>query len=92
MAQENDLLLIAPATANLLAELAHGLAPDFLTTLYLAFRGPVVLAPAMNNNMWDHEATQQNIDILRRRGHLVVDPDEGFLACGTYAAQAAGGQ
>ena len=86
VAQENDLLVIAPATANLLAELAHGLAPDFLTTLYLAFRGPVILAPAMNTNMWEHEATRANLDTLRRRGHVVVDPDEGFLACGTHGA------
>ncbi len=86
VAQENDLLLIAPATANLLAEFAHGLAPDFLTTLYLAFRGPVVLAPAMNTGMWEHEATQTNLATLRRRGHVMVDPDDGFLACGTYGA------
>lgn len=86
VAQENDLLLIAPATANLLAEFAHGLAPDFLTTLYLAFRGPVVLAPAMNTGMWEHAATQTNLATLRRRGHVMVDPDDGFLACGTYGA------
>jgi phosphopantothenoylcysteine decarboxylase/phosphopantothenate--cysteine ligase len=84
VAQESDLLLIAPATANLLAEFAHGLAPDFLTTLYLAFRGPVVLAPAMNTQMWDHEATRANLEILRKRGHTIVDPDDGFLACGAY--------
>jgi phosphopantothenoylcysteine decarboxylase/phosphopantothenate--cysteine ligase len=84
VAQASDLLLIAPATANLLAECAHGLAPDFLTTLYLAFRGPVVLAPAMNAQMWEHEATRANLDTLRRRGHAIVDPDDGFLACGTY--------
>jgi phosphopantothenoylcysteine decarboxylase/phosphopantothenate--cysteine ligase len=70
----------------LLAEFAHGLAPDFLTTLYLAFRGPVVLAPAMNTNMWEHEATRTNLDTLRRRGHAIVDPDDGFLACGAYGA------
>ena len=86
VAQESDLLLIAPATANLLAEFAHGLAPDFLTTLYLAFRGPVVLAPAMNTGMWEHAATQTNLATLRRRGHVMVDPDDGFLACGTYGA------
>jgi len=84
VAQENDLLLVAPATANVLAKFAHGLADDFLTTTYLAFRGPVVLAPAMNNNMWEHEATRANIETLRRRGHTIVDPDEGYLACGTY--------
>ena len=84
VAQEHDLLLVAPATANLLAKFAHGLADDFLSTLYLAFRGPVVLAPAMNNNMWSHPATEANLKILRGRGHVIVDPDDGYLACGTY--------
>ena len=82
VAQENDLLLVAPATADLLAKLAHGLADDFLTTMYLAFTGPVVLAPAMNTNMWLHTATQSNLDTLRRRGHRIVEPEEGELACG----------
>ncbi len=84
VAQESDLLLVAPATANALAKFAHGLADDFLSTTYLAFRGPVVLAPAMNNNMWEHEATRANLDILRRRGHTIVEPGEGMLACGTF--------
>jgi phosphopantothenoylcysteine decarboxylase/phosphopantothenate--cysteine ligase len=84
VAQEHDLLLVAPATANVIAKFAHGLADDFLSTMYLAFRGPVVLAPAMNNNMWGHEATRTNVETLRRRGHVIVDPDDGFLACGTY--------
>jgi phosphopantothenoylcysteine decarboxylase/phosphopantothenate--cysteine ligase len=84
VAQEHDLLLVAPATANTLAKFAHGIADDFLSTLYLAFRGPVILAPAMNNNMWEHEATRANIETLRRRGHVIVDPGDGFLACGTY--------
>ena len=84
VAQEHDLLLVAPATANVLAKFALGLADDFLSTLYLAFRGPVVLAPAMNNNMWEHAATRANVETLRRRGHTVVDPDDGYLACGTY--------
>lgn len=84
VAQEHDLLLVAPATANVLGKFAQGLADDFLSTLYLAFRGPVVLAPAMNNNMWEHEAVQANIETLRRRGHTIVDPDSGFLACGTF--------
>jgi phosphopantothenoylcysteine decarboxylase / phosphopantothenate---cysteine ligase len=83
VAQEHDLLLVAPATANVLAKFAHGLADDFLSTMYLAFRGPVVLAPAMNNNMWDHKATRANVETLRARGHAIVEPDEGFLACGT---------
>ncbi len=82
VAQENDLLVIAPATADLLARLAHGIANDFLGTLYLAFTGPVVLAPAMNTNMWQHPATQSNLELLRRRGHRIVEPEEGFLACG----------
>jgi len=82
VAQENDLLVVAPATADLLAKFAHGLADDFLSTMYLAFRGPVVLAPAMNTHMWLHAATQGNLDTLRRRGHRVVEPGEGELACG----------
>ncbi|HTC31815.1 MAG TPA: bifunctional phosphopantothenoylcysteine decarboxylase/phosphopantothenate--cysteine ligase CoaBC [Bryobacteraceae bacterium] len=83
VAQDNDILVIAPATADLLARLAHGLADDFLTTLYLAFTGRVVLAPAMNNNMWAHPATQENLAVLRKRGHMIVEPEEGLLACGT---------
>jgi phosphopantothenoylcysteine decarboxylase/phosphopantothenate--cysteine ligase len=82
VAQENDLLVVAPATADLLAKFAHGLADDFLTTMYLAFTGPVVLAPSMNTNMWLHPATQANVETLRQRGHLFVEPDSGFLACG----------
>jgi phosphopantothenoylcysteine decarboxylase / phosphopantothenate---cysteine ligase len=83
VAQNNEVLVIAPATADLLARLAHGLADDFLTTMYLAFTGRVVLAPAMNNNMWTHPATQANLAALRERGHMVVEPEEGLLACGT---------
>jgi phosphopantothenoylcysteine decarboxylase/phosphopantothenate--cysteine ligase len=83
VAQDNDVLVIAPATADLLARLAHGLADDFLTTMYLAFTGRVVLAPAMNNNMWSHPATQENLAVLRKRGHIIVEPEEGLLACGT---------
>jgi phosphopantothenoylcysteine decarboxylase / phosphopantothenate---cysteine ligase len=82
VAQENQILVIAPATADLLAKLAHGLADDFLTTTYLAFTGSVVLAPAMNTNMWNHPATQENLRVLRSRGHVIVEPDEGILACG----------
>jgi len=82
VAQENDLLVVSPATADLLAKFANGLADDFLTTMYLAFTGPVVLAPAMNSNMWLHAATQSNLETLRRRGHRIVDPEEGQLACG----------
>jgi len=82
IAQEHELLVIAPATADLLAKLANGLAGDFLTTLYLAFTGPVVIAPAMNVNMWQHAATQANVETLRKRGHRIVEPDSGYLACG----------
>jgi len=83
VAQDNEILVIAPATADLLARLAHGLADDFLTTMYLAFTGRVVLAPAMNNNMWMHPATQENLAQLRKRGHIIIEPEEGLLACGT---------
>ncbi len=82
VAQENDVMIIAPATADLMARLAHGHADDFLTTCYLAFTGRVVLAPAMNTNMWMHPATQENLSILRKRGHIIVEPEEGMLACG----------
>jgi phosphopantothenoylcysteine decarboxylase / phosphopantothenate---cysteine ligase len=82
VAQDHELLAIAPATADLMAKLAHGLADDFLSTLYLAFTGAVVIAPAMNVNMWQHAATQANLETLRRRGHRIVEPDSGYLACG----------
>src|ERR1039457_1531842 len=82
VAQDNDVLVVAPATADLLARFAHGLADDFLTTMYLAFTGPVVIAPAMNTNMWMHPATQANLETLRRRGHRIVEPESGYLACG----------
>jgi phosphopantothenoylcysteine decarboxylase / phosphopantothenate---cysteine ligase len=83
VAQDNDALVVAPATADLLGKFANGLANDFLTTLYLAFTGKVILAPAMNNNMWNHPAVQRNLETLRSRGHIIVDPDEGLLACGS---------
>ncbi|MEQ1885036.1 MAG: bifunctional phosphopantothenoylcysteine decarboxylase/phosphopantothenate--cysteine ligase CoaBC [Bryobacteraceae bacterium] len=82
LAQDNQMLVIAPATADLIAKLAHGLADDLLTTSYLAFTGPVVIAPAMNTNMWEHAATRENIETLRARGHVIVEPGEGLLACG----------
>jgi len=82
VAVEHEMLVIAPATANVMARLAHGLADDFLTTLYLAFTGPVVIAPAMNVNMWQHPATQANLETLRQRGNHIVEPDSGYLACG----------
>src|SRR6202795_425801 len=86
VAQRIDALVIAPATANLLAKLARGIADDFLTTLYLATTAPVIVAPAMNVNMWDHPATRQNVDVLRSRGVHIVPPDEGYLACGMTGA------
>lgn len=82
VANEADLLLVAPATADVLAKFAGGIADDFLTTLHLVFQGPVVLAPAMNTNMWQHEATQANVQILRSRGYHVLEPGSGSLACG----------
>jgi phosphopantothenoylcysteine decarboxylase / phosphopantothenate---cysteine ligase len=82
VAGEHEVLVIAPATADLMAKMAHGLAGDFLTTLYLAFTGPVVVAPAMNVNMWEHPATRANLETLRRRGHVIVEPTSGYLACG----------
>ena len=82
VAQRIDLLLVAPATADILGKFAHGIAQDFLSTLYLATKAPVVVAPAMNVNMWEHAATQRNLEMLRERGVHVVDPDEGYLACG----------
>ncbi|MGA3211224.1 MAG: bifunctional phosphopantothenoylcysteine decarboxylase/phosphopantothenate--cysteine ligase CoaBC [Terriglobales bacterium] len=86
VAQSIDCLLIAPATANILAKLARGIADDFLSTLYLATTAPVVVAPAMNVNMWEHAATQENLAILKRRGVHVVEPEAGYLACGMVGA------
>ena len=86
VAQSIEALVIAPATANVLAKLAHGIADDFLTTLALATKAPVIVAPAMNVNMWEHAATQRNVAALRARGVTVVDPDEGYLACGMTGA------
>lgn len=86
VAQWTDALIVAPATANVLAKFANGLADDFLSTLYLATTAPVILAPAMNVNMWNHAATQHNLDILRDRGVRIVDPESGYLACGMQGA------
>jgi phosphopantothenoylcysteine decarboxylase / phosphopantothenate---cysteine ligase len=86
VAQRIDGLVIAPATADVIAKLAGGLADDFLSTLYLATTAPVIVAPAMNVNMWEHAATRQNVKILRERGVHVVAPDEGYLACGMTGA------
>jgi phosphopantothenoylcysteine decarboxylase/phosphopantothenate--cysteine ligase len=82
VAQSIDALLVAPATADVLAKFAQGMATDFLTTLYLAATAPVVVAPAMNVNMWNHPATQANLEILRKRSVRIVEPGEGYLACG----------
>jgi phosphopantothenoylcysteine decarboxylase/phosphopantothenate--cysteine ligase len=86
VAQSIDALLVAPATADTLAKFAQGIANDFLSTLYLATTAPVIVAPAMNVNMWEHPATQANLDILRGRGVLVVEPGSGYLACGMVGA------
>lgn len=86
VAQAIDALVIAPATANVIAKLAHGMADDFLTTLALATKAPAIVAPAMNVNMWENPATQQNLEALRSRGLRVLEPDEGYLACGMTGA------
>ena len=82
VAQSIDALVVAPATADILAQFAQGIASDFLSTLYLATTAPVVVAPAMNVNMWNHPATQANLQTLRQRGVKVVEPGSGYLACG----------
>ena len=82
LARESHLLLVAPATANILAKFAQGIADDFLSTLYLSTVTPVIVAPAMNVEMWHHEATRKNLEILRERGVVVVEPGSGYLACG----------
>ena len=86
VAQSIDALLVAPATADTLAKFAQGIANDFLSTLYLATKAPVIVAPAMNVNMWEHPATQANLEILRQRGVHIVEPDSGYLACGMIGA------
>src|ERR1700749_4608726 len=82
VAQSIDALVVVPATADVLAQFAQGMPGDFVTTLYLATTAPVVVAPAMNVNMWNHPATQANLEILRKRGVKIVEPGEGYLACG----------
>ena len=86
VAQSIDALIVVPATADVLAHFARGIASDFLTTLYLATTAPVVVAPAMNVNMWNHPATQANLDTLRKRGVNIVEPGSGYLACGMTGA------
>ncbi len=82
VAQAIDALVVAPATADILAKFAQGIADDFLTTLFLATTAPVIVAPAMNVNMWENAATQNNVATLKARGVRVVEPDAGYLACG----------
>src|SRR5678816_1957231 len=82
LADQADVIVIAPATANVLAKMAHGLADDLLGTVLLATRAPVVIAPAMNVHMWEHPATRANLATLQRRGVTVVGPGSGSLACG----------
>lgn len=82
LADRADLLLVAPASASVLARFAHGLAEDLLTCIYLATRAQVLLAPAMNGKMWQHPATRDNVETLRQRGHRFVAPAYGMLACG----------
>ena len=82
VAQSIDALVVVPATADVIAKFVQGIANDFLTTLYLAATAPVVVAPAMNVNMWEHPATQQNLETLRQRGVTIVEPGSGYLACG----------
>ena len=86
LASGMDLLVVAPATANIIGKFAGGIADDFLSALYLATRAPVLLAPAMNTNMWTHPAVQANLVALRARGVRIVDPGEGYLACGWVGA------
>jgi len=86
VAQSIDALVVVPATADVIAKFAQGIANDFLTSLYLATTAPVVIAPAMNVNMWNHPATQSNVEILKARGVTIVDPDSGYLACGMTGA------
>ena len=81
-----DCLLVAPATADTIAKFAQGIANDFLSTLYLATKAPVVIAPAMNVNMWEHPATRANLEILRQRGVHIIEPGSGYLACGMIGA------
>lgn len=82
LADRANLLLIAPATANVIAELAHGLANHPLAAIALATRAPILMAPAMNGKMWEHSATQSNVETLKSRGVEFIGPEEGMLACG----------
>ncbi|MBI2930129.1 MAG: hypothetical protein HYY16_00635 [Planctomycetes bacterium] len=85
LTDEAELVLIAPATANVLAKIAHGMADDMLTSLVLAIQCPLVIAPAMNDRMWSNKAVQANVARVRELGAEIIEPEKGFLACGTYA-------
>ena len=82
LADKADLLVVAPATADVIAQFAHGLAPDFLSSLHLVARCPILIAPAMNGKMWSHPATVENVATLKRRGVHFIGPEAGMLACG----------
>ncbi len=82
LADKADLLLVAPATADVIAQFAQGLAPDYLSSLHLVARCPLLMAPAMNGKMWQHPATVANVETLRSRGVEFIGPEEGILACG----------
>lgn len=86
VAQSIDALVVAPCTADMMGKFAHGQADDFLSTLYLATPSPVIVAPAMNVEMWNHAATQENLETLRKRGVYIVEPGSGYLACGMVGA------
>jgi len=87
LADDADLFLVAPATANTIGLMANGLAPDPLTSIYLATKAPVLIAPAMNGKMWNHPATQRNVDQLKKDGCHFIGPEEsGMLACGYEGA------
>lgn len=81
LADRGELLCVAPATANFLAKAAHGVADDLLSTLYLCFHGPVLIAPAMNPDMWAHPAVQRNVQQLKIDGVTIIEPDHGWLSC-----------
>ena len=83
LAQAAELLCVAPATANIMAKAAHGLADDLLSTVLMSFDGPVIMAPAMNSSMWAKPPVQRNVQRLRDDGVVLIEPEEGYLSCGT---------
>jgi len=82
LADETDLFVVAPATANFIGKYTHGIADDALTTFALSYPGPVIIAPAMNPHMWNHDAVKTNVDILKSRGVTIIEPATGVVACG----------